>query len=120
LHFSVQRNLLLSLAGELLADLGQLTLLGLDVALSRAVVFLFALEALFVLLEVVLFAVELILEEAELLTRLVDELVTLARVLDGLLPLQVQLVTFLVQALELLGRFVELDLGSLGLGHLLL
>ena len=62
----------------------------------------------------------MILFLAEVLTDLVDQLVTLARVLDGLLPLQVELMAFLMKPFEFFGSFVKFNLGGLGLRHFLL
>ena len=64
--------------------------------------------------------VELVFELAEVLTSLVDKLVTTPGVFNGLLPLQVQLVTLLMQAFEFFSCFVKLDLSGLGLSDLLL
>lgn len=91
-----------------------------DLNLCVLVVFLFAVEALLVLLESRFLLIELVFEFTEVLASLVDQLVSAAGVLDGLLPLQVELVTLLMQALELLSRLVELDLSGLGLSDFLL
>jgi len=50
---------------------------------------------------------------------LFNQSVTSARVLNCLLPLQVQLVALLVKAFEFLSSLVKLNLGSLGLCNLL-
>ena len=68
----------------------------------------------------VLFALEPALCVTVLDTCLVDKLVTTARVLNGVLPLQVELVALLVDAFEFFGSLVEFDLGGLSLSHLLL
>lgn len=52
--------------------------------------------------------------------RLTDQLVTSTTILDSFLPLQVELVTLLVQPLELLGSLVKFDLSGLRLCNLLL
>ena len=67
----------------------------------------------------VLLALEPTLGVAVLHTSLVDELVTTARVLNGVLPLQVQLVSFLMQTFEFFCGLVQLDLGGLRLSHFL-
>lgn len=71
-------------------------------------------------LKVRLLVVEVVLGIAVLLTGLVDELVALATVLNGVLPLQIEGVPLGVEAFELLCGLVELDLGGLSLGDLLL
>lgn len=119
-YFSFQLLLLVVLEGAALTDFGKLALLGDLLLLNSLVVDLLAVKALFVLLELVLLFIKLVLLLAEVLTDLVDQLVTLAGVLDGLLPLQIKLVAFLVQPFEFLGGFIELNLGGLGLSHLLL
>ena len=50
------------------------------------------------------------------LTCFIDEGVSSLDVLNGFLPLEVELVTFLVESAEFFSGFVELDLGRLGLG----
>lgn len=72
------------------------------------------------LLQVVLLAVEFVLVESELLASFVDEFVPPATRLDSVLPLQVELVAFLVQSFELFGCLVKFNLGRLGLSDLLL
>lgn len=75
---------------------------------------------LLVLLKVVFLGVKLILAVAEVLASLVDQFIATARIFDGFLPLEVKLVTFLVEAFEFLSRLVELNLSGLGLSDLLL
>lgn len=106
--------------GEALPDLGQLSLLAGDVRLELLVVLLFTVELLLVVLQVRPLLVEEVFRAAILLTRLVDQLVSLATVLDRVLPLQVQLMPLSVQSLELLRCLVELDLCRLRLSHFLL
>ena len=55
-----------------------------------------------------------------MLTGLVDQLVSLATVFDGILPLEIQLVTLGMHAFELLSGLIELDLCGLSLSDLLL
>jgi hypothetical protein len=73
-----------------------------------------------VLLQIVLLAVQFILVEPELLSGFVDQFVTSAARLHCVLPLQVELVTFLVQSFELLCRLVQFDLSGLGFSNFLL
>lgn len=72
------------------------------------------------LLKVVLFRVEFIFTVAEILTGLVDQLIPSPGIFNGFLPLEVKLMTLLVQALELLRCLIELNLCSLSLRYLLL
>ena len=55
-----------------------------------------------------------------LLTSLVDQLITLSGILNSVLPLKIQLMSFGMKSLELLSGLIELDLCSLSLGDLLL
>jgi len=105
--------------GEALTYLRELSLLASNVTLELLVIFLFTVELLLVVFEIATFLVEEVLRGAVLLASLVDELVSLAGVLDGILPLQIELVAFCVHALELFGCLVKFDLGGLGLGDLL-
>ena len=72
------------------------------------------------LLKVVLFRVEFIFTVAEILTGLVDQLIPPSGIFNRFLPLEVKLMTLLVQALELLRCLIELNLCSLSLRDLLL
>ena len=72
------------------------------------------------LIQVALLLIEGVFGPRIRLTSLVDELVSTARVLHGLLPLQVESVSLGVHALELLGSLVKLNLGGLSLSDLLL
>ena len=105
--------------GEALAYLSELSLLASDVTLELLVILLFTVKLLLVVFKITAFLVEEVLRGAVLLTSLVDELVSLAGVLDGILPLQVQLVAFRVHTLELFGGLVKFYLGCLGLSDLL-
>jgi hypothetical protein len=73
-----------------------------------------------VLLKVVLFRVEFIFTVAEILTGLVDQLIPPPGIFNGFLPLEVKLMTLLVQALELFRCLIKLNLCSLSLCDLLL
>jgi len=73
-----------------------------------------------VVLKIISLLVEEVFGRAILLTSLVDQLVTLSGILDGVLPLKVQLMSLGMKSLELLSGLVELDLSSLSLGDLLL
>jgi len=53
-------------------------------------------------------------------TSLVNELVSAARVLNSVLPLEIKLMPFLMQPFELFCGFVKLDLRRLRLGNFLL
>jgi len=72
------------------------------------------------LLVLVLFALEPALGVTILHTCLVDEFITAARVFNGVLPLQVQLVALLMQTFEFLCGLVQLNLGGLSFSHFLL
>jgi hypothetical protein len=73
-----------------------------------------------VLLELRLPGVELIFKLTELFSGFADEFVPTATVFNSVLPLEVKLVALLVKPLELFSRFVQFDLGSLGLCDFLL
>ena len=68
----------------------------------------------------VFLALEPALSVTVLHTRLVDKLIATATILNGVLPLQVQLVALLMQPFEFLCSLVELNLGGLRLSDLLL
>ena len=86
-NLALEARLLLVTAGQHFADLGQLPVLLLDGSLGAAVVFLFALQAVFVRLQLRLLVIKEILVHAEGLPLLRDESIAAARVLNGLLPL---------------------------------
>jgi len=73
-----------------------------------------------VLLELSLPGIKFIFKLTELFSGFADEFVPTATVFDSVLPLEVELVALLVQPLELFSRFVQFDLGRLGLGDFLL
>ena len=68
----------------------------------------------------VLLALEPTLRVTVLDARLVDEFITSATVLNGILPLQVQFVALLMQPFEFLCSLVEFNLGGLRLSDFLL
>ena len=100
---------------ERFSDFDQLALLGLDLALSLLVGLFFALEAAKVLLMLILLALQPALGVTVLHTCLVDKLVTTATILNSVLPLQVKLVSLLMQPFEFFSGLVELNLGGLSL-----
>ena len=119
-HFALQRFLFFIRTGERLADLGQLTLLLLNSRFSAAVIFLLALKARLVSLQLGLLVVEVVLVHTESLALVRDQGVAAAGVLNGFLPLEVELMALLVETFEFLGCFVKLDLSGLGFSNLLL
>lgn len=72
------------------------------------------------LLVLILLAFEPRLAVAVLNTSLINELITSARVLDSVLPLEVELVALLMQSFEFFRGFVKLNLRRLRLGNFLL
>jgi hypothetical protein len=73
-----------------------------------------------VVLKIISLLVQEVFGRAILLTSLVDKLITLSGILNGVLPLKVKLMSFSMKSLELLSGLIELDLCSLSLGNLLL
>ena len=102
-----------------LSNLDKLALFGLDLTLSLLVGFLLALKASEVLLVLVLFALQPAFAVTVLDTSLVDELIAATTVFNRVLPLQVELVSLLMQPFEFLSGFIKFDLSGLRLSHLL-
>ena len=102
------------------SDFNQTALFSLDLSLSLLVGLFLSLESLQVLLMLILLPLEPALGIAILHTRLVDKLIATTRVLNGVLPLQIELVTLLMQPFEFLGGLIQFDLGGLSLSHFLL
>lgn len=71
------------------------------------------------LLHFILHPVQVLFGIAVLLTSHVDQFITMSAVFYSVLPLEVELVTVLVQALELLGGPIKLNLRGLSLGDFL-
>ena len=105
---------------ERLPDLNKLALFRLDLPLSLLVCLLLSLQASQVLLVLVLLSFEPALAATILDTCFVDELVPPSAIFNRVLPLQVQLVSLLVQPFEFFCRLIELNLRGLRLSHLLL
>lgn len=101
-----------------LPDLDQLTFFSLDLALSLFVGLLFSLETAQVLLVLVLFALQPALGITVLHSSLVDEFISSTGVLDGVLPLEVELVALLMEAFKFFRGLVELNLSGLRLRNL--
>lgn len=101
-----------------LPDLDQLTFFSLDLALSLFVGLLFSLETAQVLLVLVLFALQPALGITVLHSSLVDEFISSTGVLDGVLPLEVELVALLMEAFKFFSGLVELNLSGLRLRNL--
>jgi hypothetical protein len=73
-----------------------------------------------VVLKIISLLVKEVFGRPILLTSLVDQLITLSGILNSVLPLKIQLMSFGMKSLELLSGLIELDLCSLSLGDLLL
>jgi hypothetical protein len=91
-----------------------------DLSLNLLVVFLLAFKLGLLALKFALSLVVELFQITVLLSSLVNERVTTLDVLDGLLPLQVELVTLLMESAEFFSGLVKLDLSSLGLGDFIL
>ena len=105
---------------EFFSQLDQFAFLSLDLSLSFLVGFFLTLQTAQVLLVLVLFTLEPALGVTILHTCLVNQFIATARVFNGVLPLQVQLVTLLMQTFEFLRGLVQLNLSGLSFGHFLL
>ena len=68
----------------------------------------------------ILLALKPALSVTILYTSFINKLITAAGVLNGVLPLQIELVALLMQSFKFFSCFVELNLGGLCLSHLLL
>jgi len=73
-----------------------------------------------VVLQISPLLIEEVLGTAILLTSFIDQLVTLATVLNSILPLKVELVALSMKSFEFLGCLIKFNLGCLGLCNLLL
>lgn len=91
-----------------------------DLSVDLLIVFFFTLKLGLLTLEFALPLVVELLQVTVLLSSLVNEGVTALDVLDGLLPLQVELVTLLMESAEFFSGFVKFNLSSLGLSDLIL
>lgn len=91
-----------------------------DLSVDLLVVFFLTLKLGLLTFEFALPLVVELLQVTVLLSSLVNEGVTTLDVLDGLLPLQVELVALLMESAEFFSGFVKFDLSSLGLGDLIL
>jgi len=75
------------------------------------------LKLVFVIFKISLLLFEVILCSGVVLTSLVDELISLSGVLDGLLPLEVELMSLRMESFEFFGGLIKLNLGSLSFGN---
>lgn len=91
-----------------------------NLTFGSSVVILFTFETLLVLLKVILFCVKLVLKVTESFTSFIDEFVTTTTVFYGVLPLEVELVTLLMQTFEFFRSFIKFNLSSLSFSNLLL
>ena len=104
---------------QALPNLDELALFSLDLTFSLLVGFLLTLQPTQVLLVLILLALQPALRITVLDARFVDELVTAATVFNGVLPLQVQLVSLLMQPFEFFRCLVQFNLRGLSLRDLL-
>ena len=119
-YFTGKRLFIFLSSWEFFTDFCKFTFLCLNLTFGSSVVIFFTFKTLLVLLKIILFSIKLILEVTEGFTSLIDEFVTSTTVFYGVLPLEVELMTFLMETFEFFRSFIKFNLSSLSFGNLLL
>jgi hypothetical protein len=102
---------------DLFSQLGQEPLLRLDLRRGGLIVVDLPLQLSFPVFKSSLLFVQVFFVLRELLGRPLDQDLSLVGVVEGILELEVDLVSLLVQTFKFFSGLVQFDLGSLGLSH---